>query len=53
MDLEKAYYNLEGKERTILQMVKDYPEWAANRIQEGEKAIERVKIFEGVIAYED
>jgi hypothetical protein len=37
MDLEKVYYDTEGRKRNILQLVKEEPEWAANRIQEGEK----------------
>jgi len=41
MDLNKVYYDSDGNAKTILQMVKLYPEWAANRIQEGEKAIKR------------
>ncbi|HHT9146453.1 MAG: hypothetical protein Q7J12_00120 [Syntrophales bacterium] len=45
MDLEKAYCNLEGEKRTVLQMVKDNPEWAANRVQAGEEAIEQVKVL--------
>ena len=39
MNLNKVYYDLDGNAKTILQMVKLYPEWAANRIQEGEKTI--------------
>ena len=38
MDLKKSYYNSEGIELNILQMVDQEPEWAANRIQEGEKS---------------
>jgi hypothetical protein len=33
MNLEKIYHDMDGKERNILQMVKLYPEWAANMIQ--------------------
>jgi len=36
MNTSKIYYDLEGNEKTILQMVKDEPLWAANRVQEGE-----------------
>ena len=46
MDLEKRYYDFEGNQRNILEMVARDPGWAANRIQEGEKAIaelERLK----------
>ena len=39
MDLSKVYYDGDGNELNILQIVKLSPEWAANRIQEGEKAI--------------
>jgi hypothetical protein len=39
MDLEKIYHDLNGNECNILQVVKKEPEWAANRIQEGEKAM--------------
>ena len=38
MDLEKRYYDEIGNACDILYMVKNDPEWAANRIQEGEKA---------------
>jgi hypothetical protein len=43
MDLDKKYYDREGNEKNILQMVKCEPEWAANRIQAGEKAISELK----------
>ena len=43
MDTGKTYYDTEGNERTIWQMVKREPEWAANRIQVGESAIADVK----------
>ena len=46
MDFEKRYYDFEGNQRNILEMVARDPKWAANRIQEGEKAIaelERLK----------
>ena len=39
MDLGKLYYDMDGNATNILDMVKRYPEWAANRIQEGEKAL--------------
>lgn len=38
MDLEKIYHDSDGKERNILQMVRESPEWAASRIQCGELA---------------
>jgi len=40
MDMGKIYHDSEGNECSILQAVKREPEWAASRIQEGEKAIE-------------
>ena len=43
MDLSKIYYDEDGNKKNIIQMVKMYPEWSANRIQEGEKAIEELK----------
>ena len=33
MDLEKIYYDLDGNKTNILNLVKQCPEWAANRIQ--------------------
>ncbi|MGL4370766.1 MAG: hypothetical protein ACRCUT_14005 [Spirochaetota bacterium] len=42
MNLNKVYYDGEGNAKNILQMVKCGPEWAANRIQEGEKAIAEI-----------
>jgi hypothetical protein len=42
MDANKTYYDLKGNPRTIMQMVLSDPYWAANRIQEGEKAIEEL-----------
>ena len=43
MDLSQRYFNSEGDYKNILEMVKEEPEWSANRIQEGEKAIEEIK----------
>jgi len=40
MNLEKVYYNEDGKVRNIYQMVEENPLWAANRIQAGEVALE-------------
>lgn len=37
MNLEKIYYDADGKKCNILELIKKEPEWAANRIQEGEK----------------
>lgn len=42
MDTGKIYYDSEGNERSIMQMVKGEPYWAANRVQEGEKAFSRL-----------
>ena len=39
MNTAKIYHDSDGKECSIWQMVRHEPEWAANRIQEGEKAI--------------
>ena len=43
MDTGKVYHDSDGNECTIFQMVKREPYWAANRIQEGEKAIDKLK----------
>ena len=42
MDTGKTYYDTEGNECSIWQMVKREPEWAANRIHVGECAIAEV-----------
>lgn len=42
MDTAKIYHDSEGNERTIHQMIKDEPHWAANRLQEGETAISKL-----------
>ena len=42
MDTGRVYKNSEGDERTIHQMVREEPQWAANRIQCGEEAIEKL-----------
>ena len=39
MDLTKVYYDDVGQPLNILQAVKSCPEWAANRIQVGERAL--------------
>lgn len=46
MNTAKVYYDIDGNKKTIFQMVRDEPTWAAVRIQEGEKAIEKVKELE-------
>lgn len=45
MDLTKRYQDSNGNQCDILQMVSREPEWAANRLQEGEKAIEEVGLL--------
>jgi hypothetical protein len=42
MDTGKVYFDSEGNECSIWQMVKREPTWAAVRIQEGEKAIDEI-----------
>jgi hypothetical protein len=42
MDTSKVYFDSEGNECSIWQMVKREPTWAAVRIQEGEKAIDEI-----------
>lgn len=42
MDLDKRYYDLDGNEVNILQLVKMYPEWAANRIQQLEERVNQL-----------
>lgn len=44
MDLQKSYFDLDEKRRSILEMVNREPEWAANRIQEGEKAERKLAV---------
>ena len=41
MDTGKVYQDSEGNDCSIVQMIERKPHWAANRLQEGEKAIER------------
>ena len=43
MNTAKKYHDSEGNECSIFQVVRREPDWAASRIQEGEKAIEREK----------
>jgi len=42
MDLSKRYFDIDGNPRTIMEMVRLEPEWAAHRIQEGEKALAKL-----------
>jgi|GEM_PF-3998389 len=53
MDLNKKYLDSDDHKCTILQMVKLEPEWAANRIQEGEKWYEIVKDCERIFDIPD
>ena len=50
MDLEKRYADSDGNKLNILQMVKREPEWAATRIQEGEKAIFSLEYLSGLVS---
>lgn len=43
MDLEKRYFNGEGDPCDILELTKESPNWAANRVQVGEKAIKELE----------
>lgn len=47
MDLTKVYYDSEGLSGNILQIVRREPEWAAERIQAGEKAIAELRELTG------
>jgi len=49
MNTGKTYQDMEGNRCTLLQMIRREPEWAANRLQNGEDAIERVKLLEKAI----
>lgn len=44
MDTGKVYIDITGDKCTIHQMVKREPGWAANRIQDGEVAIARLRL---------
>lgn len=50
MDLEKRYQDENGNQRNILEMVRRFPEWAANRIQNGERSDERISELEAQLA---
>ncbi len=43
MNTAKIYRDSEDNECSIYQMVRVEPDWAANRIQAGEKALELIK----------
>jgi hypothetical protein len=49
LDTSKVYKDVHGDDCTIWQMIKREPEWAANRLQAGEKALERVALLEKAI----
>jgi hypothetical protein len=49
MSTARVYRDSEGVERSICQMVRLEPEWAANRVQVGEKAIARVSELEALL----
>ena len=51
MDLTKRYADIDGNKRTILQVVRKEPEWAANRIQCGEEAIEENVLLRKMLAF--
>ena len=42
MNTAKIYQDSEGNDCSIYQMVRREPDWAANRLQEGERAIEQL-----------
>jgi hypothetical protein len=50
MNLDKIYYDSYDQPLNILQVVKREPEWAANMIQAGEKAIEALAEKEAELA---
>ena len=49
MDTAKIYHDAEGNERTIHQMIKLEPEWAAVKVQEGEIAFKRMVEYKAEI----
>ena len=42
MDMGKKYFDIDGNECNILQMVHRSPEWAANRVQAGQKGLDEL-----------
>jgi hypothetical protein len=46
----KVYQDSEGNDCTIYQMIRREPDWAANRIQEGEKAIAEVERLTALVS---
>jgi hypothetical protein len=51
MNTAKIYTDTEGNECTIHQMVKREPGWAANRIQAGEDAIDKVSQLQDLVIW--
>ena len=51
MDTSKVYQDSAGNDCTIWQMIQSEPNWAANRLQEGEKAIELLADTEKALDY--
>ena len=49
MNTAKIYYDSDDNACSIVQMVRREPEWAANRVQEGEEAIARLEGMEETI----
>lgn len=45
MDTAKIYHDSDGNKCSIWQIVRREPDWAANRIQEGEKSYSGAKCF--------
>lgn len=40
---EKIYHDVEGNERTLHEMLRVEPEWAVNKIKQGEKAVNNLE----------
>ena len=53
MNTAKIYYDSNGNECTIYQAVTREPSWAATRIQEGEKAVEKMALLESRVNEKD
>lgn len=49
MNTSKVYQDSEGNDCTIWRMIEREPHWAANRVQEGEKAITTVNKLKQVL----
>ena len=50
MNTAKVYQDIDGNDCSIHQMVRREPQWAARRIQEGEKAIAKLEELESSLA---